>query len=503
MKRILLLLVSLTISFAVWADNLVYTPTLKAPADSAVNQVPNAIVSWFAITGSMGLQYELQLDTTPLFNSPLKVDTIQTLITGYTAHELLFGKTYFWRVRAIDLGQTSAWTPARRFTVFNQPILDTPGNGNLGQVPNVSVVWKNKVSSASDAATLTGFRYWDFQIATDTNFTTPLFEGSTAPDVLKYATHNLLFGNTYYWRVRARHNLSTSGWSITSKFTVVNTVTLTAPTDNGTNQMIDVTLKWTNITGLLAYQLEVAHDQNFTEMVLSTDVDTNFYKSTMLMFDTKYYWRVLGRHQYDSTNWSNPRNFTTVAVVTLKAPGDGDEDVALKPSFQWSPITTIVGYQLQVDSISTFPSPYLDVRPVAKDVSYVPTKSLMPLTTYFWRMRAFSNGGLTADTTEWCTPRSFTTTSAIGMDENSATTLRIYPNPASTKVNLRIDLNEGTTANLNIVDLLGKTVVSRELTLTAGQNLKEIQLEGLNKGIYVIRLTINGQTMNQKLIIEK
>jgi hypothetical protein len=503
MKRTLLLLVSLAITFSVWADGLVYTPTLKSPADSAIYQVPNVTVSWNAITGSLTLQYELQMDTTPLFNSALRVDTTQTLITGYTAHELLFGKVYYWRVRAIDLGQTSGWSAVRQFTVFNKPVLSTPTNGQPGQVPNVSIVWKNTVTTGDGAATLTGYRYWDYQLAADSNFTTPLFQGSTIPTVLKFTTSNLSFGGIYYWRVRARHNLSTSGWSSTFKFTVANTIALTSPTDNGANQMLDVLLKWTNITGLVGYQIEMASDAAFSNILLSNDVDTSFYRTSSLMFNTKYYWRVRGRHMYDSTGWSNPRSFTTIATVALKTPSDAATDIALKPTFQWNAITTIVGYQLQVDSINTFPTPTIDVRPSYKDATYTSTKKLRPLTTYYWRMRAFSDGGVTADTTEWCTPRSFITNSSTGIDENFSTAVGIYPNPASEKVFVRIEMTESLTAQLTLVDLLGKIVISRELNLTSGHNIKEIPLDNLNKGIYILRLTMNGHTTNQKLIVEK
>jgi hypothetical protein len=118
-------------------------------------------------------------------------------------------------------------------------------------------------------------------------------------------------------------------------------------------------------------------------------------------------------------------------------------------------------------------------------------------------MRAFSDGGATADTTSWSPARSFVTVSSTGIDEVSLSGLSIYPNPANDKVFLRIEMNESLTAQVALVDLLGKTIFSNELNLTAGSNLKEMRLDNLNKGIYILRLTIKGQTTNQKLIVER
>lgn len=503
MKRTLLLLVSLIITVGVWADGLVYTPTLKAPLSGAEFQVPNATVSWNAITGSLNLQYQVQVDTTPLFNSSFKLDTVQTLLCGYTTHELIFGGKYYWRVRAIDNGQTSAWSVVWNFYVFNAPVLSTPSNSAGDQAPNVSLVWKDVVTALS-ATKLTGFRYWDYQIDSSANFNSPLLTGgTTTPKVLKATTTGLLFGVTYYWRVRARHNLSTSAWCEPFKFSVTNTVTLQTPNDNATAQNLDVILRWKNVTGLLGYQYEVATDPDFTQLIIMGEKDTNFVKASLLMFGTKYYWRVRARHQYDTTLWSPARNFTTASTVALKTPADAEQNVALKPVMTWTAITLIEGYQLQIDSINTFPAPFIDVKPVAKDVSYTVNKKLKPQTTYYWRMRAFSDGGVTADTTDWSPVRSFVTTSSTGLDETTSSGMAIYPNPASDKVYVRIDLNESLTAQLTLVDLLGKTVLSHELSLNAGQNLKEVRLDGVNKGVYILRLTMKGQTTNQKLIVER
>src|SRR5512136_1581852 len=106
MKRVLFTLIIILTTLGLSAQTRVYTPTLKSPATNDTSQMPNVTVSWNAISGSTELKYEMQIDTSPQFNSPALKDTIQVLLTGYTNHELLFNTTYYWRVRAIDQGDT-------------------------------------------------------------------------------------------------------------------------------------------------------------------------------------------------------------------------------------------------------------------------------------------------------------------------------------------------------------------------------------------------------------
>jgi len=230
MKRSLLSILFLVIVSVLIAQERVYTPTLKSPENNGINQMPNVTISWYAITGSLNLMYQVQLDTTMLFNSPLKVDTTQLLLTGYTAHELLFGQVYYWRVRAID-GETSGWSETWNFTVFNTVELSKPDANAVDQDPNVSIVWLGTITP--NKKPITGITHYDYQIDTDTNFNSPnLIAGTTGITVLKVPTINLYFGQKYYWRVRAGHHLGNSSYCPYRMFTVIDKFTLQTPANN-------------------------------------------------------------------------------------------------------------------------------------------------------------------------------------------------------------------------------------------------------------------------------
>jgi hypothetical protein len=501
MKRTILSFFLLIAVFTSVADQLVYTPALKSPADNAVRQMPNVAITWYAITGTTGLQYELMFDTSASFNSPLRFDTIQTLLTGYSTKNLLFGTVYHWKVRAIDNGNTSAWSPVRSFTVFNDLECNLPVIGDTTQNPNATISWK----STLNFVTITGVSNYDFEIDTTTGFNSPLFvSGSVVGNVFSFRNANLRFHTTYYWRARPRHAAGSGAWQATPwNFKIISRPTLSAPANNAVNQNLDATLKWNVVTGILGYEYVIATDQNFTNIVDISSTDTIVAKADFLTFGGSYYWKVRTRTLTDTSQYSQAFHFSTYSTVIMTSPANNAQNVAFKPLLQWTAQTGITGYELLLDSVNTFASPIVSYKPKAKDASYQVTKKLLPLKTYYWKMRAFDGAGVTADTSAWSPVWSFTITDVTGIDEQSLPVFTFYPNPASGKLFIRIDAKEVSSTPLAIFDLLGNKVLEKQLNLTVGRNIEEINLDNLGKGIYIARLTIDGNPVNQKIVVQK
>jgi len=501
MKRFLAFLMLTLFATVTMAGTEVYAPTLKSPADNSADQMPNVTLSWNAVVGSTGLQYEVQVDTSLNFNSPKLTDTTLTLLAGYTTHQLLFGAKYYWRVRAIDLGQTSAWSSSRSFTVFNQITLTAPKNNakedTLG--PTQSLIWSTLVANK----TITGVKYYDVQLDTSPNFNSTQFHSGTVLAVKNYyKVTNLRFGTKYYWRARARHDMSTSQWSTVFNFTVTKALPLKTPTNNAVDQVLNAKLKWDPIKGLLSYEYQIALDTAFTQMIAGSEVDTNFAFAEFTKFGTKYYWRARGRHATDTMQWSTRFAFTTIDKVKLITPSNNATNIAVKPTLKWSLQTGIVKLQLQISESPDFSPLFLDVKLADSLTQYAVTKKMNNSTKYYWRMRAFSDSQV-PDTSGWSDVWNFTTLAPTGIGENGILTSNIYPNPASGKVNLRLDVEEPLTLQVSVIDLLGSTFVREEYELTSGTNVREINLSNLSKGIYIVRLSYNGTVSNHKLIVDR
>lgn len=89
--------------------------------------------------------------------------------------------------------------------------------------------------------------------------------------------------------------------------------------------------------------------------------------------------------------------------------------------------------------------------------------------------------------------------STLGLDTfESLKEVRIYPNPSSTG---QITIINSTLLNrVEIYDVLGKRV--KQFSIDSSEATHSIALNDLNKGVYILRLTmVSGQTKSKKLVI--
>ncbi|MEI6901135.1 MAG: T9SS type A sorting domain-containing protein, partial [Bacteroidota bacterium] len=291
-------------------------------------------------------------------------------------------------------------------------------------------------------------------------------------------------------------------------FTTIDNFSLQLPANNATKVFLNAPLTWKAVNGLLVYGYQIATDAAFTHMVIESELDTIAVKSgsfrvksveaSFLKFGTQYYWRVRGRHNSDTAIWTTPYSFTTINTVDLKTPTNGQTNVALKPTLTWTKQTGIVNYEIVIGD-SLFTSIFLTYKANVADGQYIVGKTMLSDKKYFWKMRSISDD----DTSNWSPSWSFRTTSGTGFAENSYGTFSVYPNPTSGKIFVKIESKENQHVTFEVIDLLGKTIQQEQINLNAGLNVNEIVLQNVNKGIYLVRLNMNGSYINQKIIVEK
>lgn len=83
----------------------------------------------------------------------------------------------------------------------------------------------------------------------------------------------------------------------------------------------------------------------------------------------------------------------------------------------------------------------------------------------------------------------------VGIEELAEGDLEIYPNPATDQVNLI--LNKRGNTMVQIFDMAGKEVFSE----TANRTLVQVNVSDLAAGVYLVQLTLNGSTLQEKLTI--
>lgn len=79
------------------------------------------------------------------------------------------------------------------------------------------------------------------------------------------------------------------------------------------------------------------------------------------------------------------------AAATLTSPADGATGVATVPTFTWQAVTDAEGYEIQIATDAGF-STIID-SDIVEGTSYTSGVSLLPKTTYYWRVRAVNPCG--------------------------------------------------------------------------------------------------------------
>src|SRR6185369_14532526 len=78
--------------------------------------------------------------------------------------------------------------------------------------------------------------------------------------------------------------------------------------------------------------------------------------------------------------------------------------------------------------------------------------------------------------------------------------LNVYPNPASNSITVMLNSESSSTATMEITNLMGQTVYANQIQ---PENANTINTEKFENGIYMLRVTEDGQVFNKKFIIER
>jgi len=363
------------------------------------------------------------------------------------------------------------------------------------------------LNSISMGANSSGFTVGEdgvTQAYSDNAFNSPLsYIDELAPDTVpKVRTTGYLFGKTYAWRLRVRHNLDTSEWSIPRTFTIVETPEQTGPSNGSTETDLILNLKWKKVTDEVAnaeYLAQVDDDPDFniplTFVTMEKEVEVSGFD-----FGVLYYWRVRASNEFDISIWSETWSFETAATVTLLSPENGETAVGIKPEITWEPIDGVTEYQFQLAKNANFNNTIEDINYSSEITSITPTVDLEEDTEYFWRVKAINHDY----ESEWAEAFSFTTLDNLGIDDPvNELAFSVYPNPATNNIVVELNSNTLSDYNMSILDLVGKEILSEQISAGKGTNTHKINVSELSKGIYFIRIENGSSSYVQKLTINR
>ena len=347
---------------------------------------------------------------------------------------------------------------------------------------------------------VSGAEGYQFQIATDFDFNNQIANEFVTDSGLTLQ-NELEFNGFYFWRVRALNAEGTGGWSSIWWFsTTINPPSLTTlilPADGAENLRPGFEIRWEDTERAERYDLQIAKDPEFTELVIDRNVAfTGFASTQSLQLFTDYYWRVRGTNKGGAGEWSEVRTFKTIIQrpesVMLGAPSDEESQVSVNPQLSWIPSDRATDYLLQISLDEDFNSIPIEIN--LTETSYIEMSSLDFATIYYWRVKAINIGG----ESEWSNINSFTTVvRETRIDPN-------YPNPFNSATTLRYQLSDTKDVLIDVYDITGRRVaVMVNEQQSAGVYFTRLNSANFASGTYLIRF-VAGDVMNiQKMSVIK
>lgn len=92
----------------------------------------------------------------------------------------------------------------------------------------------------------------------------------------------------------------------------------------------------------------------------------------------------------------------------------------------------------------------------------------------------------------------------VGIDEaNASNDLLIFPNPSTGIVNVQLNTSSAAAADVQVYDLLGGLVVSRNVNFASAESNEVFDLSALNNGVYVFSINVDGNITTKRVTINK
>ena len=186
----------------VWSFMTVEGVSLVSPADGATDQHVTTALIWEEITGIESYIYQVCID--PNFTFPCLTGFVGNNYIGVILPSLNFGETYYWRVRATHLLDTTNWSEIRSFEIINTVLLTSPAQGDTAGLEPL-LKWEY----------IHGTEQYELHYWAEDNSTMEIEVTDTSFFQI-YKTLDI--GMNYNWKVRSFWDSDTTEWSETRTF---------------------------------------------------------------------------------------------------------------------------------------------------------------------------------------------------------------------------------------------------------------------------------------------
>ncbi|MGB1247654.1 MAG: zinc-dependent metalloprotease [Chitinophagales bacterium] len=341
---------------------------------------------------------------------------------------------------------------------------------------------------------------------------------------------------------------------------VTATTDIIFPQDNAeyiTNSNLN--LRWESVEHADYYFVQLAYSSFFNTLIDTIVTDTSLIVNNLLD-NRDYVWRVLPFNYrytcgdyYTSTIHFKTSTFSgDVLTTSPDCPGENSTSGSAQFSnplgsdiYTWSSIDPILNSQIQgntsfnanniaagnymlevnrggeiliIDFVVQTP-PDFEIEFVNSTSNIVAniTGGTPPYTTIAWSngqsgmTNSTPNNGLNTLTiidSKGCVFSKSTTYNstviAIEDEEIALNTTTIYPNPLANDIlNIEMSLIDNENVSFEVYNIAGQQVANQNEVLSSGDNLVQINLTDVSKGVYFVKTTIDQYSRTEKLVILK
>ncbi|UOK42989.1 MULTISPECIES: reprolysin-like metallopeptidase [Flavobacterium] len=323
-------------------------------------------------------------------------------------------------------------------------------------------------------------------------------------------------------------------------------MSLTTPANNAVGQNMNLSLKWVTNSNASSYDVQVATDLAFTNIISSGNATTTSYNVSGLSQATNYYWRVAPKNNGCTGTYSSAFKFTTgtlscatvnstnipvtipdntTATSTITIANGGiisDVNITLNVSHSWigdtdatltSPAGTIVKlFDRPCDSAA---SGNENANATFDDSGAIPvcpglTGTVIPTSPLSAFNGQTSTGIWTLKVTDRATNDSGTlnswnlnicTVQTAGVTDNTIKNFTLYPNPNNGNFKVQFESSSSNDIKINIHDISGRLIFEKSYQ-NNGYFSQNIQLNNTQTGVYLISV-LDGDKQTTKRIIIK
>lgn len=181
---------------------------------------------------------------------------------------------------------------------------------------------------------------------------------------------------------------------------------LISPKNNQLQVDVRDELDWETLAGANSYDLMIATDLEFSNIIKDTNLTTNSYDLVGALLDsaTRYFWKVRAIKSADTTYWSMTWKFKTLGIdiPILSSPANNATNLERNIMFEWEAVSGADRYQIQISKLQNFSTLIVNDSNITEKYY---AAGLDYGTKYYWRVRAKYNDLASY----WSVVRNFTT----------------------------------------------------------------------------------------------